>query len=212
MIRRLLALCVVLVGLSITASAFFAWRYQTPELPDAPAAVVVLSAGAVNGQMGPQTAQRTERGIAVWQSLPDDTLLIMSGGGDPQDNEPIKAELMAAAARAAGVPETVLRVEGASHSTLQNALFTSGLLGEQATAPVVFVTHRFHGLRSWASLRWAGFTDLTFVPTEPDGAPPVLDGLIMEGIKWPANVLRGGAYSVLTAFGIPQDELLVFLQ
>ena len=216
MIRRLLALAIAVYGLTLAGSAFFAWRYQTPDLPQA-AAVIVLSAGSTPaGEMDAQTTARTERGIEIWRALATEgqppPLLIMSGGGDIEKGHPIKGELMADAARNAGVPEEFLRAEGQSGSTLHNALYSKDILGEQSSAPLVFVTHRYHGLRSWVSLQWAGLNDITFVPAEDDDTAPVLNGLWMEGIKWPVNIIRGGGYSALTATGVDAETLLPYLE
>lgn len=214
MIRRLLALAVLLCGAALVGVAAYAYVYQRPaELP-AGANIVVLSAQIVNGQMDVQTAERTATGIALYQELAargETPLLVMSGGrsdGDPA----AKATLMADAARAAGVPVSDIRVEVESHSTLQNALFSRDLLGEDAQAPLIIVTHRYHLPRSWASFRWAGMDDLTLYSAEPPDAAPTIDGLILEGVKWPANALRAAVYSGLTAAGIGGETLVPMLR
>jgi uncharacterized SAM-binding protein YcdF (DUF218 family) len=212
-IRRLLALAILLVGVSLVGVVAFAYVYQRPaELPSG-ANIVVLSAGIANGQMDRQTAERTAVGIALYQDLTargETPLLVMSGGrsdGDPA----AKATLMADAARAAGIPVGDLRVEVESHSTLQNALFSRDILAGSADAPLIVVTHRYHLPRAWASFRWAGLDDLTLVSAEAEGAAPTMDGLILEGLKWPANVLRAGIYSGLSAVGVNDRTLTPLL-
>ena len=213
-IRRLLALAILLVGISLVGVVAFAFFYERPaELP-AGANIVVLSAGIANGQMDPQTAERTAVGIALYQDLVargETPLLVMSGGrsdGDPA----AKATLMADAARAAGVPVGDLRVEVESHSTLQNALFSRDILAEGAAAPLILVTHRYHLPRAWASFWWAGMDDLTLVSAEAEGAEPTMDGLILEGVKWPANALRAALFSGLSAVGVNDRTLSPILR
>jgi uncharacterized SAM-binding protein YcdF (DUF218 family) len=213
-IRRLLALAVLLVGVSLVGVVGFAFFYERPaELPEG-ANIVVLSAGIANGQMDRQTAERTAAGIALYQELTargETPLLVMSGGrsdGDPA----AKATLMADAARAAGVPVGDLRVEVESHSTLQNALFSRDILGDRADAPLILVTHRYHLPRAGASFWWAGNDDLTLVSAEAGDAAPTMDGLILEGVKWPANVLRAGIYSGLAAAGVNGRTLTPLLR
>ena len=213
-IRRLLALAVLLVGVSLVGVVAFAFLYERPaELPSG-ANIVVLSAGIANGQMDAQTAERTAAGIAIYEDLVsrgETPLLVMTGGrseGDPA----AKATLMADAARAAGVPVTDIRVEVESHSTLQNALFSRDILADGAEGPLILVTHRYHLPRAWASFRWAGMDDLTLVSAEAGEAAPTVDGLILEGVKWPANVLRAAVYSGLTAAGVNDRTLSPMLR
>lgn len=213
-IRRLLALAVLLCGAALVGVAAYTFLYARPaELPQG-ANIVVLSAGLANGQMDAQTAERTATGIALYQELAargETPILVMSGGraaGDPA----AKATLMADAARAAGVPVDDIRVEVESHSTLQNALFSRELLGDAAGEPLILVTHRYHLPRAWASFRWAGMDGLTLYSAEGEDAAPEMGGLILEGVKWPANAVRAALYSGLTAIGVDGPPLQPMLR
>ncbi|MGI1663295.1 YdcF family protein [Palleronia sp. KMU-117] len=213
-IRRLLALVVLLCGAALAGVAAYTFFYTRPaELP-AGANVVVLSAGTEGGQMDAVTAERTATGIALYQTLVargESPILVMSGGrgaGAPA----AKATLMADSARAAGVPVGDIRVEVESHSTLQNALFVREVLGEAADAPVILVTNRFHLPRAWASFRWAGMHDITLYSAEPEEAAPDTGALILEALKWPANLARAGVFSAMTLVGADGGDLAPLLR
>jgi uncharacterized SAM-binding protein YcdF (DUF218 family) len=213
-IRRLLALVVLLCGAALVGVAAYTYFYARPATLPPGANIVVLSAGITDGQMDAQTAERTATGIALYQELAargETPILVMSGGrseGDPA----AKATLMADAARAAGVPVGDIRVEVESHSTLQNAMFSRDTLGQAAEAPLILVTHRYHLPRAWASFRWAGMDDLTLYSAEAEDAPPETSGLILEGVKWPANAARAALYSGLTAIGVDGAPLQPLLR
>jgi uncharacterized SAM-binding protein YcdF (DUF218 family) len=72
---------------------------------------------------------------------------------------------------------------------------------------VILVTHRYHLPRAWASFRWAGFTDITLVAADPDRVQITWQDLGYEVLKWPFNVLRGGAASLMMAVGAPQPDV-----
>ncbi|WP_422073140.1 YdcF family protein [Tranquillimonas rosea] len=213
-IRRLLATGCVIFLLGSGGTAAFVLTYAPPALPDNAAAVVVLSAGTTaNGRMTPETAARARSGVTLWQELASDgeaPLLVMSGGrggGDPR----AKAAMMADAARDAGVPPARLRAEGGSHSTLQNALFTRDILGPIAEDRLILVSSAYHLPRAWASFRWAGMDGLTLYAA--DGPNPRLPTvpILLEGVKWPVNILRAAGYSAADALGVPEAGLTPLL-
>jgi uncharacterized SAM-binding protein YcdF (DUF218 family) len=119
---------------------------------------------------------------------------------------------MADAARAAGVPVDALRVEVESHSTLQNAIYARVILGADAEQPVILVTNRYHLPRSWASFRWAGMHDITLYSAEPADAAPDTGAIVMEAVKWPANLARAGVFSLMTAVGADGGDLAPLLR
>lgn len=213
-IRRLLALVVLLCAISLVGTAAYTFYYQRPaELPQG-AAIVVLSAGLSNGEMGSQTAERTATAVALYQELVargETPIIVMSGGQGP-DEPTAKATLMGDFAREAGVPITDLRIEAESQSTLQNALFTKSVLGEAAVGPLIVVTHRYHLPRASASFWWAGMKDVTLFSAEPEDATPIIEGLILESVKWPLNAARAAAYSGLVAAGMDKETLISFLR
>ncbi|WP_424976209.1 YdcF family protein [Dinoroseobacter sp. S124A] len=177
--------------------------YDPPDRSDY-AAIVVLSHGAFpDGGLTDQTEARTRAGIALYEAgrAP---MLVMSGGQADTDPAP-KAVLMAELARTEGVADAALLVEDASHSTLQNALFTARLAPDLQEAPILLVTHRYHGARSIASFWWAGFDDIHFAAADPQD--PVWPGSQWEPIKWAGNVVRAAGYSVARAVGVDGPQL-----
>jgi uncharacterized SAM-binding protein YcdF (DUF218 family) len=103
-------------------------------------AIVVLGAPlGADGCLTDVLAERVRAGVALWMRgvAP---VLCMTGGvtrGAPVS----EAEAMAAAARAAGVPESALLVEPTALTTHENARNVARLLG---AARVVLVTQPFH--------------------------------------------------------------------
>ncbi|MEM1079568.1 MAG: YdcF family protein [Pseudomonadota bacterium] len=177
--------------------------YEPPNREDY-AAIVVLSHGAFpDGSLTAQTEARTRAGISLYETglAPR---LVMSGGKADADPAP-KAVLMAGLARTEGVPETALLVEDASHSTLQNALYTARLAPELLDAPILLVTHRYHGARSVASFWWAGFEDIHLAAADPEDA--VWGGAEWEPIKWAGNTVRAAGYSVAAGLGLGTPRL-----
>jgi uncharacterized SAM-binding protein YcdF (DUF218 family) len=214
LIRRLVALIILVCGAALAGVAAYTFFYTRPaELP-AGANIVVLSAGTAEGRMDTATAERTATGIALYQELAargETPLLVMSGGRGVSDPA-AKATLMADAARAAGVPVDDIRVEVESHSTLQNALYSRDILGPEAEQPVILVTNRYHLPRSWASFRWAGMHDITLYSAEPVDAAPDTGAIILEAVKWPANMARAGVFSLMTAVGADGSDLAPLLR
>ena len=213
-IRRLLALTVFLCAVALVGTAAYTYLYQRPDTLPPDANIVVLSAGIVDGEMSQQTAERTATAVELYNTLVargEAPILLMSGGQG--SNEPTsKAVLMGAFAERSGVPAEALRIEAGSHSTLQNALFSKDALGDAATGPIIIVTHRYHLPRAAASFWWAGMSDVTLFSAEPEDATPIIDGLILEAVKWPANAARAGIFSGLLAVGMDAEALLPYLQ
>ena len=110
------------------------------------------------------------------------------------------------------MPENAITVEGASHSTLQNAIFAADIEDLSKAAPILLVTHRYHLPRANASFRWAGFSDITNVAADPDGGFQITPGLLWESVKWPLNVLRAGAASAAQAGNVPREDYIQYLE
>lgn len=188
-------------------TGLFVWTHAPPEVLPKDAVIVVLGAGVrPDGSANRASLQRVEAGARLVLSG-QGARMVITGGGDPF----AVAVPMAAAARAMGVDPAAITVETASRSTLQNALFTHDLVGD---VPAILVTQRFHLPRSWASYRWAGFTDLTLYASDP--APERLSRgvarqLLLEGVKWPVNVARAGAASAAQALGVPEARYIRLL-
>lgn len=182
--------------------------YEPPE-QGSYAAIVVLSEGvAADGTLSAQTAQRTLAGVSFYESGAAPLVIFSGGDGGPEPKS--KGALMADVAIDAGLPAENSRVEGASHSTLQNALYTARIAPELLDAPIILVTHRYHGMRARASFWWAGFRNVSFAAADPEEI--VWAGAQWEPIKWAANTARATAFSLATLIGLSGPRLDAFLK
>lgn len=207
---RLAGLLALILVTSIGASAAWLISYKDPSPLPMAEAIVVLS-GSLNpdGGYGGATAARVERAVDLWR-MGLAPVVVMTGDAVPSGGTPT-ADLMVAAALAAGMPSDAVLREPRAQSTLQNALYTRDLLGPAADGKLLIVTHRFHLPRSLASFRWAGMHDLVAVAADP-GTPVAGRALLREGLTWPFNLARMGAASLALAAGVPADALEPFLR
>lgn len=210
MLLRLIAFIIFLIGGALLGTAWHMYSYTAPDpLPQADAIVVISGSGGDTDPVTDGTRARTERGIELYQAglAP---VIVMSGGPSGRLAEPV-ANRMAALAIASGVPQDAILIEGRSYSTLQNALFTRALPDLPPDAAILLVTERYHLPRAWASFRWGGFRTITLVGAD-DGPVEVTSGLLSEGIKWPANVLRALIASAAELAGVPPETIEPFLK
>lgn len=208
MIRWVLSLAVLSVWAAFIGTALYVAIYEVPdEIGEAQAIVVLGGGGDGAGGMGRDTAERLATGVKLYEEGKA-PLLVMTGGGEPT----IVADAMAAAARDAGVPDDAILVERASHSTLQNALFTGDLTAIDKEAPVIIVTQRYHLPRAWASFRWAGFREVIKVAADPESGFVLDRELALEGVKWPLNVVRALAASAAMTGDVPRESYVKYLE
>lgn len=173
------------------------------------AAIVVLSEGvSADGTLSVQTAQRTLTGVARYEAGVAPLVVFSGGDGGPEPKS--KAAHMADVAIDAGLPAEVALIEGASHSTLQNALYTARLAPQLRDQPILLVTHRYHGMRARASFWWAGFRDVSFAAADPDEI--VWAGAQWEPVKWAGNTARAAAFSLASLVGLGGPQLDAFLK
>lgn len=207
-LRRFLVFCICITVLPLAASLGYARLWVEPEPQRLGAAIIVLSGpGAEQSGIEGETLERVERGIALFEAGMAPRLIMT--GGAPFGRS--AAELMRDYALEQGVPPDRVSVETASRSTLQNAEFVARMGPGLKQAPVLIVTHRYHLLRSLASFRWGGFTDIR--PAAPDSpSVPLHRSALMEAIKWPVNVVRGGVGRVAFALGAAPETVDPFLQ
>lgn len=198
----LLALAAALLSLAVPLVAIK--TYREPALPPKARAIIVIT-----GDLA-ATRARAARGVALWKAGAA-PILVLSGVQPDRDGVNHAAD-MAAWAEAQGIPGSAIVLEPDSQSTLQNALFTRDALGGDMAAPVILVTHRWHLPRAWASFRWAGFRAVTPVAADPvePWIPPA--DIAKEMVKWPVNILRGAAASLLIALGLPEEDVTWFLR
>jgi len=213
-ILRRVALGLATLFLSIAAlTMLFIEFYEKPDSLPSGAIIVVLGAGQTHdGNMGRATAERLWTGIELFHALGDARMVVT--GGILVDETRAVATAMAEAALLADVPENRLLVEPKALSTLQNALFTAGLLGAETSAPIILVTHRFHLPRAWASFRWAGMQDLTLYPVDTPNDHWLRFGagiVFTESAKSVLNAGRAAVASVADLLGLDQDTYIRLL-
>ncbi|MEO9824953.1 MAG: YdcF family protein [Paracoccaceae bacterium] len=204
-IRWIFALTVLSGWCALIGTALYIALYKPAEEPVTGDIIIVLGGdGASTGTLNAQTAERVSTGVALFEAEAG-TQLVMTGGEGV-------AEAMRDMAVQAGVPSEAILVEGASKSTLQNALFTADLDGIDTEASVLLVTQKYHLPRAHASFRWAGFGNVTNVPANPDAALAFNKDLLWEAVKWPLNALRAAAASAANAGGVPRENYIQYLE
>ena len=211
LLKRLIAFVVFVCAAALVWTSYSVATYSDPApVPDA-AAIVVLSGphAEAEGERD-ETAERVARGVALWQAERA-PVIVMSGGGSRALPGPGDAAFMAEQAVAQGVPPEAILIEPASHSTLQNAWLTARLDGIDTAAPILLVTHRYHLSRAVLSFRWAGFEDIIPVAADPEGSNEITPGLLLEGVKWPVNVVRAAGASAALAFGVSEADVFPWL-
>lgn len=206
LIRTVVLLSLLAAGCALAGTGLYVATYAPPAGPAQAQAIVVLGGNAgPGGRLTGETKERFEAGLALYRQGAAPRLVLTGGGRPPM------AASMAEAARAARVPEEALLVEPASTSTLQNALFTADLAELDKREAIIVVTHRYHLPRARASFRWAGFESVIGVAADPDGGFGQGGPLLWEAVKWPINLLRGGAASAAMAVGMPREAVARFL-
>ena len=124
--------------------------------------VVVLSAYGdgstplpVTSQLDREAILRTVEGIRLFREIPGARLIFTGGVASPLDR-PV-ADLMAEFARAMGVPDRDIVVEGSSTSTYQNLAEVKKIIGSE---PFILVTSSGHLPRAMAVARKLEMTPL----------------------------------------------------
>ena len=207
LIRWVFAIIILVAWLALIGTGLYVAMYEPDSEPPQGDVIVALAgnAGKNNGMSG-ETEARIAKAIELYQAEAAPKLLVTGGG------EPPVAEAMRTAAIEAGVPEADIMVEAASRSTLQNALFSADIEGIDADSNLLIVTHRYHLPRSWASYRWAGFSNVTRVAADPDAPFQLSASMLWETVKWPLNIARAAAASAAMAGDVPRENYLKYLE
>ncbi|CAN0579246.1 unnamed protein product [Ectocarpus sp. 12 AP-2014] len=204
-IRWVFALAVLSVWCALIGTTLYVALYSAGTEPVTGDVIVVLGGDLSDPDvLNDLTTQRVNAAVGLFNegAAP---LMVMTGGDGV-------GETMRAAAQGAGVPETAILVEGASRSTLQNALFTADLERIDLDGIVLLVTQTYHLPRANASFRWAGFSDVRNVAANPDSGFELTKDLMWEAVKWPLNVLRAAAASAAKAGNVPRENYIEYLE
>jgi len=190
-----------------------AWSYLWPNQDIAslkPANAIVCLGGGVepSGELHSGTKHRARTCAALYQAgvAP---VVIFTGGNS--SGGPSAGEGMANIAIDMGLPPSAVIWEGASQSTLQNALYTLPILEQSDN--LILVTHAFHLPRSWMSFRWAGATEMTLFAAKENGASgdiaqTSIEYLLREAVAIWFNLGRATLWSVASLMGEPSDDWL----
>jgi uncharacterized SAM-binding protein YcdF (DUF218 family) len=132
-------------------------------LPEAesPQWLLVLGAGAPDGEPSPILAERLNRALELAQRYPQARLVVSGGLG--YGTLVSEAHAMAKYLRAHGLPAERIVLEDRSRNTYQNILFTQRVLASQGSVPsgsVCIVTSDFHAFRSLKLAQKAGWTQV----------------------------------------------------
>lgn len=136
-----------------------------PRAPEKADAIVILGAPLRADDTLPVLAEeRVRTGVELYRrGLAD--VICMTGGHCPRGWEHTisEAEGMARWVRAAGVPESALRVDRLSSSTRENAVRAAEILFPEGRRRVWLVTQRFHMRRALHCFERVGFDALGWV-------------------------------------------------
>lgn len=171
-------------------------------------AIIVLGAGMMlDGTLNPASAERVVAGTELYLRGVAPTLHLTGGAGDPGPYR--SGERMAALAMELGVDADRVTFEDASHSTLQNMLYSRHIL--ESAQNVLLVSEGFHLMRSWASAKWAGADQVSIChSTRFRGGVlslPSIKMILREAAAIWFNLLRATIWSGLRALNVKGDWL-----
>lgn len=210
-IRWIIAIIVLSIWTALIGTALYVALYEpTDEIPSGEAIIALAGNAGKTGRVTGETEARIQRAVELFEAGAAPILVVTggTGGGDG----PSVAEAMREYAVAAGVPEEAILIEDASHSTLQNAMFTADLTELDKTKPVIIVTHRYHLPRANASFRWAGFDNVINAAADNVSGFALNESLLWESVKWPLNAVRAAAASAAMAGDVPRENFVKYLE
>ncbi len=141
---------------------------RAPSPPGLADAIVILGAPLrADGTLPPLAEERVRTGVDLFRRGLAPVICVV-GGHCPRghEHEEAEAEGMARWVRAAGVPESAIRVDRLSSSTAENAARAAEILLPEGRRRVWLVTQPFHLRRACFHFRRAGFEPLGW-PIEP---------------------------------------------
>ncbi|GAA2024266.1 hypothetical protein GCM10009720_00030 [Yaniella flava] len=141
-----LVLIVTYVAFCFAAFTVASIAYRWRKNPHGSAAVIVLGAGLLNGEVPPLLAGRLKRGITAQRKDPGDPLLITSGGKGDDEPRSEGAAMREYVIEQGVDPERVI-AEEQSTTTEENLRFSQRLMSDPK-APVTVVTSSYHVFRA----------------------------------------------------------------
>lgn len=157
--------------------------------PQPAGAIVILGAPLrPDGALPPLAEERVRTGVDLWRRglAP---VICVTGGHCPRGHEHTLAEAegMARWVRAAGVPESALRVDREARSTRENAQRAAAILFPEGRRRVWLVTQPFHLRRALHLFRSAGFDPLGYLiedGVQDRGGAQTLRWILREYGSW----------------------------
>nr|WP_246413762.1 YdcF family protein [Rubricella aquisinus] len=163
--------------------------------------MVVLSAGLrPDGTIDAESGSRARYAAALFRQGAAPQVIVT--GGTSRGHPLSTAQRMADVMVAEGVPVDAITVEGASLSTLQNALFSKPLAGGRR---ILLVTEGTHMARSVLTFRWAGYDIAATAASPPPQGWSLLKRLTREGAAWGFNIARMALWYALGALGWSEE-------
>lgn len=133
------------------------------------AAVVALGSGLIDGEVPPLLASRLDGARRAYDAAIRDGRqpVIVTSGGQGEDEPRAEAEAMADYLREHGIPAAAILTETESRTTQENLVNTAALLAERGiTGAVAVVTNNYHAFRAAMMMRKAGLAGYALgVPT-----------------------------------------------
>jgi len=163
-----------------------AW-FKNPGFDTLPPVDVIVCLGAgmdPDGTLHRAAVQRVETCVLLFEA--GAAPRVHFTGGQAVATGPSAGFQMGALAQEMGLPETAISIEEASHSTLQNALFSQPMLEDAASIRIV--TEAFHLPRAYASFALMGQHDIHLTMSEPVRTRP--------GGGWKWSVLAREALAI----------------
>lgn len=175
--RRYLLVALLVVGYAASAPVFsnalarqLESRYAVPDgavvARPATAIVVVLTDGWIrrtaagyDAKIGEAGWERLVTAVRLWQET--GATLLFTGAPTPDGTDSVAAA-MAHIARAMGVPQHSLLVEGRSRNTYENLLYSASLLGQARGQTVILVTSAIRMPRAVAVAEKLGWRVLPY--------------------------------------------------
>lgn len=197
-----------MVAASLWAASLVAvalWTFLWPMDRPLPQGDAIICLGAGVDEAGQIDAAATRRAEACAElARAGAAPIVIFSGGPLRPGLPTSAAGMADIANAAGMAGALAVLEGASYSTLHNALYSLELVAPEAR--LILVSEAFHLPRAWASFRVMGADDLALHPSErirrSAGGGPAWVMILRESLAIWFNLARYGAWRIGAALGI----------
>lgn len=166
-----------------------------PRAPERADAIVILGAPLrPDDTLPPLAEERVRTGVELYRrGLAE--VVCMTGGHCPRGHEHTvsEAEGMARWVRAAGVPESALRVDRQSASTRENAARAADLLFPEGRRRIWLVTQRFHMRRALRCFGQVGFEPIGWIiegGAQDRSGPASLRWVVREYGSWALTLAR----------------------